>query len=128
MLAAGAIMLLRASGAGGGVGELLLVGALVALPGTTDAIAQSFHPQDLMCVGFCCAALSQALRRRWLTVGVLFGVAFLCKQFATLPMLAVVAAAPGWRARARLVLPAAGVVTAGVLPFYLVDPVDTTAP
>lgn len=126
VLGAGAVLLLGASGAGGGVGEVLLVGALVALPGTTDAIAQSFHPQDLMCVGFSCAALSQALRRRWFTVGVLFGVALLCKQFATLPLLAVLAAAPGWRARVRLVLPAAGVVTAGVLPFYLVDPVDTT--
>ena len=52
--------------------------------------------------------LAEALRRRWVATGVLFGVAFLCKQFALLPLVAVLVAVPGWRARARVAVPAAG--------------------
>jgi hypothetical protein len=125
VLVAGAVMLLRSTGAGRGTGEAFLVFALAVLPASSDAIVQSFHPQDLVCVGFACAGISQALRRRWLLVGVLFGVAFLCKQFAILPLLAVLAAAPGWRARVRTLVPATGIVALGVLPFYLADSVDT---
>ncbi len=117
-------MLLRASG-GAVLTEALLLIALAMLPSASDAIAQTFHPQDLMSVGFSCAGMAQALRRRWVAVGVLFGVAFLCKQFALLPLLAVLAAAPDWRARARVVVPVVPVVAAGVVPFYLVAPVDT---
>jgi hypothetical protein len=124
VLALGAGMLLRASG-GAVMAEALLVLALAVLPSASDAIAQTFHPQDLMSVGFSCAAMSQALRRRWVAVGVLFGVAFLCKQFAVLPLLAVLSAAPDWRARARVVVLVVPVVAAGVVPFYLVAPVDT---
>ena len=125
VLVGGAVMLLRSTGAGRGTGEAFLVFALALLPASSDAIVQSFHPQDLVCVGFSCAGISQALRRRWVMVGVLFGVAFLCKQFAVLPLLAVLAAAPGWRARVRTVVPAIGVVALGVLPFYVADSVDT---
>lgn len=124
VLAVGAGMLLRVAG-GGGVAEVVLVLALAVFPSASDAIAQTFHPQDLMSVGLSCAGMAQALRRRWVAVGVLFGVAFLCKQFALLPLLAVLAAAPGWRARARVVVPVGAVVAAGVVPFYIVAPVDT---
>jgi hypothetical protein len=125
VLAVGAVMALRATGAGGGVGEVLLVVALALFPAASDTIAQTFHPQDLMSVGLICAGLAQALRRRWVWVGAAFGAAFLCKQFAVLPLLAVVAAAPGWRARARILVPLGGVVALGVVPFYLVAPVAT---
>jgi hypothetical protein len=125
VLGAGAVMLLRRTQAGGRVAEMILLVALAALPAASDAIAQTFHPQDLMSVGFSLAGVSQALRRRWFVVGVLFGVAFLCKQFAILPLLAVLAAAPGWRDRGRILLPAAAVVAAVVVPFYLAAPVDT---
>lgn len=125
VLAVGAVMLLRATGSGGGVAEALLVLALAALPSASDAIAQTFHPQDLMSVGLICAGTAQALRRRWVAVGVVFAVAFLCKQFAVLPLLAVLGAAPGWRARARVAVPVVGVVALGVVPFYLAAPVDT---
>ena len=124
VMAVGAGMLLRRAG-GGGVAEALLVAALAVFPSASDAIAQTFHPQDLMSVGLSCAGMAQALRRRWVAVGVLFGVAFLCKQFAVLPLLAVLAAAPDWRARARVVVPVGIVVAAGVVPFYVVAPVDT---
>jgi hypothetical protein len=125
VLAVGSVILLRAAGAGGGPAEALLVVALALLPAASDAIAQTYHPQDLMSVGLACAGISQALRRRWFLVGALFAAAFLCKQFAILPLFAVVAAAPAWRARVRILVPAAGVVALGVLPFYVVAPVDT---
>jgi hypothetical protein len=122
VLAAGAVLFLRAAGAGRGIGELLLVLMLAVLPAASDAIAQTFHPQDLMSVGFACAGMAQASRRRWVLVGVLFGVAFLCKQFAVLPLLAVLAAAPTARARAWVFVAAGAVVAGGVVPFYLVAP------
>jgi hypothetical protein len=124
-LALGATMLAGAAGLAGTVRELALVVALMALPATTDAVAQSYHPQDLMSVGFAFAGVGLALRRRWVLVGVAFGCAFLCKQFALLPLAAVLAAAPTWRTRAWCVLAAVGVASAAVLPFYLVDPTDT---
>lgn len=125
VLGAGAVMLLRRTQAGGRVAEILLLVALAALPAASDAIAQTFHPQDLMSVGFSLAGVSQALRRRWFAVGALFGVAFLCKQFAILPLIAVLAAAPDWRDRGRILVPAAALIAAVVVPFYLVAPVDT---
>jgi hypothetical protein len=125
VLEIGAVALLRSAGRGRSIGELALVLCLAALPAASDTIVQSFHPQDLMSVGFSLAALSQAIRRRWIAVGLLFGVAFLCKQFALLPLLAVLAAAPHWRDRARMLVPAAGIVILGVAPFYLADSVDT---
>jgi hypothetical protein len=57
--------------------------------------------------------------------GVLFGVAFLCKQFALLPLVAVVVAAPRWRERARVGLPAVAVIACGIVPFLAVDPSGT---
>ena len=97
VLVVGSVGLLRAAGAGGGLAEALLVMLLAAIPAASDAVVETFHPQDLVCVGLGAAAIAQALRRRWVATGVLFGVAFLCKQFALLPLVAVVVAVPGWR-------------------------------
>jgi len=121
VLAAGCASLLRAAGAGGGALEIVLVLALAALPAASDAIVETFHPQDIVCVGLTFAAVAAALRRRWALAGALFGVAFLCKQFALLPLAAVVVCAPGWRERARVVVPAAAVLCCGLAPFLAVD-------
>jgi hypothetical protein len=121
VLAAGCLRLLRAAGAGGGPVELMLVLVLAATPAASGGIVETFHPQDLVCVGLSCAGLAEALHRRWVATGVLFGVAFLCKQFAILPLVAVLAAAPGWRDRGRVVVPAIVVVGCGILPFAVVD-------
>jgi len=125
VLAVGVGMFLRVTGSGRGLTQAAVVVGLAVLPTASDAIAQTFHPQDLMSVGLSCAALSQALRRRWVSVGVLFAVAFLCKQFAILPLVAVLAASPSWRDRARTLVPFAAVIASGVVPFYVVAPVDT---
>jgi hypothetical protein len=125
VLVFGCVSLLRVSGAGGGWAEAVLVLVLAAIPGAGDSIIETFHPQDLVCVGLGCAGLAQALRRRWVVTGVLFGVAFLCKQFALLPLVAVVVAVPGWRPRARVGLGALTVVGCGLIPFVAVDPSGT---
>ncbi len=125
VLVFGCVSLLRVSGAGGGWAEALLVIVLAAIPGAGDGIIETFHPQDLVCVGLGCAGLAQALRRRWVATGVLFGVAFLCKQFALLPLVAVLVAVPGWRPRARVGLAALAVVGCGLIPFVAVDPSGT---
>ncbi len=125
VLVAGSVGLLRAAGAGGGLAEALLVMLLAAIPAASDAVVETFHPQDLVCVGLGAAAIAQALRRRWVATGVLFGVAFLCKQFALLPLVAVVVAVPGWRERARVACPALVVVACGIIPFAAVDPSGT---
>ncbi len=124
-MAGGCLWLLRAAGAGGGILEVAAVGLLAALPPASDAMVQTFHPQDLVCVGAIAAGLGETVRRRWVAVGVCFGVAFLCKQFALLPLVAVVVAAPGWRPRLRIAGPATAVVVAGVLPFLLGDASQT---
>ncbi|MGA2521633.1 MAG: hypothetical protein ABSG81_12555 [Acidimicrobiales bacterium] len=121
VLAIGAVRLLRAAGGGGPI-ELLLVLMLAAIPAASDGIVETFHPQDLVCVGLTCAALGETLRRRWVLTGVLFGAAFLCKQFALLPLIAVVVAAPTMRARLLVVGVAAGVVGCGIAPFAVADP------
>jgi hypothetical protein len=120
VLAIGAVRLVRAAGAGG-LAELLLLAVLAAMPAASDGIVQTFHPQDLVSVGLCCAGLAEALRRRWVATGVLFGTAFLCKQFALLPLIAVLVAAPRWGPRFRVVGPAVAVVGLGILPFAAVD-------
>jgi hypothetical protein len=125
VLAAGCVLLLRAAGAGGGVGEVILVLALVAAPAASDGVVETFHPQDLVCVGLGSAGVAAALRRRWVSAGVLFGIAFLCKQFALLPFVAVVVAAPSWGTRLRSAGAAAVVVGAGIVPFAAVDPSGT---
>ncbi len=125
VLAFGGIRLLRVAGAGGGLAEALLVMLLAAIPAANDAIVETFHPQDLVCVGLGCAAVAEAMRRRWVVTGVMFGVAFLCKQFALLPLLAVLVAVPGWRQRVRVALPALAVVGCGILPFVAVEPTAT---
>jgi hypothetical protein len=121
----GAVRLLRASGAGGGLAEALLVILLALIPAASDGIVQTFHPQDFVCVGLGCAAVAEALRRRWVLTGALFGVAFLCKQFALLPLLAVLVAVPGWRQRVRVAVPVIVVVGCGIIPFLAVDPAGT---
>ncbi len=125
VLALGCIRLLRVAGGGGGVAEVVLVIALAAIPAASDGIVETFHPQDLVCVGLSSAAVAEALRRRWIATGVLFGIAFLCKQFALLPLVAVLVAVPGWRARVRVAIPVLVAVGAGIIPFAAVDPSGT---
>lgn len=106
-------------------GEAVGALSLALLPAASDALVQSFHPQDLLAVGFTLVALAQALRRRWVAVGVAVGIGVLCKQFAVLAVPGLLLAAPTWRARAQLAGTLAALCVAAVTPFWLADPVAT---
>ena len=121
VLAAGCADLLRAAGLGHGFAPPLTVMALALLPAASATLVQTFHPQDLVCVGLLCMAMGQALRRRWVLTGVLFALALTCKQFAVLALIPVLAAAPTWRERVRVLVPAGVVFAAVMAPFYVVN-------
>jgi hypothetical protein len=124
-LGAGSLALLRAVRPPSSWSVALLLLLLAALPAASDGITQTFHPQDILCVGALAAGVSQALRRRWAFAGALFGVAFLSKQFALLAFIPVIVAAPGWRERVRALVPAVVITIAGILPFFVVAPGQT---
>jgi hypothetical protein len=93
VLGAGAVVILRASGRGRCGWELVGLFMLACLPPVSMSLAEYFHPQDLVAMGFVLMGLSFALRERWLWTGILFGVAFSTQQFAILafvPLLAIV--------------------------------------
>jgi len=122
VLALGGLALLRATGADTLAAQAGLVAFLAFLPSASSAIVQLFHPQDILSLGLGLAALAQGVRGRWVLAGVLFGIAFLTKQFAVLLLLPALAAAPDGRSRVRIALPAALVFAAGILPFLLAAP------
>jgi hypothetical protein len=121
-LALGSLALLRAGDADTLANQAGLLAFLVVLPAASSAIVQLYHPQDLVSLGLALAGLAQALHRRWLWAGALFGAAFLTKQFAVLLLLPALVVAPDIRARVRLALMAALVFAAGIVPFMTADP------
>lgn len=125
VLVAGAVALLRAAGALCWTAEVALVVFLVILPSASSAIVQLFHPQDLLSLGLSASGLALLLRRRAAGAGVLLGLAFLTKQFAVLILVPAAVAAPDRRIRVRLLVPAAAVTVAGLLPFLAADPRTT---
>jgi len=122
VLVAGSWALLRATGAARRTTEVALVLFLVILPAASSAIVQLFHPQDLVSLGLSAGGLALVLRRRWAWAGLIFGMAFLTKQFAVLVLVPVLVAAPDGRTRGRVLLPAVAITAAGLLPFLLVAP------
>jgi 4-amino-4-deoxy-L-arabinose transferase-like glycosyltransferase len=125
VLVAGTQLLLRAANGRPTVGEAVAALGVAVIPAASDALIESFHPQDLLAVGLTLVALSQALRRRWLAVGLLLGAAVLCKQFAVLALPALVLVAPTWRARTWVVGSFLTICVAAVAPFWLADRVAT---
>jgi hypothetical protein len=122
VLVAGSWALLRAAGGARWTSEMALVVFLVILPAASSAIVQLFHPQDLVSFGLSAGAVALLLRRRWAWAGLLFGAAFLTKQFAVLVFVPAVVALPDGWTRRRVALPAAAVAVAGLLPFLAVAP------
>jgi hypothetical protein len=122
VLAVGALALLRAAGADTPAARIGLLAFLVVLPSASSAIVQLYHPQDILSLGLGLGALAQELRRRWVLAGVLFGAAFLTKQFAILLLVPALAAAPDGRSRVRVALTATLTFLAGILPFLVAAP------
>jgi hypothetical protein len=122
VLVAGSWSLLRAAGADRWGSEVVLVIFLVILPAASSAIVQLFHPQDLVSLGLSAGGVALLLRRRWSWAGLLFGAAFLTKQFAVLVLVPALVAVPDWRTRGRVALPAVAITVAGLLPFLIAAP------
>lgn len=102
--------------------ELGFLLGLAVVPATTDAVAEYFHPQDLLCLGFTGVGLALAIRGRWALAGVMLGAAFGEKQFVLLAFLPLVVSAPNRRAQLRMT--GAAIITAFVViaPFLFVEP------
>jgi hypothetical protein len=112
VLAAGFIAFLRASGRGRCGWELVGLLLLACLPPASMCLAEYFHPQDLIAMGFVLAGLACALHQRWVWTGVLFGLAISTQQFALLVFVPLLAMTPRNRLP-RLII--ASVVTAAVI-------------
>jgi hypothetical protein len=125
VLAAGCLTLLRAGGVDSLGAQAGLLALLTVLPAASSAIVQLYHPQDIVSLGLATGGLAQTLKRRWVLAGVLFGVAFLTKQFALLLLFPALVAAPDSRSRLRLAVASITVFGAGILPFLVSAPQAT---
>jgi hypothetical protein len=122
VLAVSAAALARSLDPGGGGGPTVLAFAgVLALPAVWGALADLFHPQDLLAMALVCLALRGAVTNRWVAVGVWLGAAFVTKQWVVLAAIPVVAVAPSWRARGNAVVAAAGAAGALLAPFLFGD-------
>lgn len=84
VLLGGAIALLRATDRGLRRWEPATLILLACLPPVWTCLQSTFHPEDLMAMGFALAAVGCALRGSWVGAGVLIGLAVLSQQFALL--------------------------------------------
>jgi len=122
VLAVAGLALLRAAGADTLGRQAGLLVFLAFLPAASSAIVQLYHPQDIVSLGLAIGGLAQTLRRRWVLAGVLFGLAFITKQFAVLVLIPALASAPDLRSRVRMVLLAVAVFGAAIIPFMVSAP------
>ena len=94
VLMAGAIAALRAAGRGLRGWEPATLILLACLPTVWTCVESTFHPEDLMAVGFALAAVACALRGSWIGAGALIGLAVLSQQFAILVAVPLLIVAP----------------------------------
>ena len=102
-LAAGIVVLMRASGCGRSVREAATLMAVACAPPVIMCLNEYFHPQDLIALGLALAAVGSVMRQRWMVAGVLLALAFTSQQFALLVVVPLVVALP-LRASKRLVV------------------------
>ena len=84
VLAFGVVTLLRATGRGRCLWEPVCLAAVACAPPVVMCLNEYFHLQDLIAVGLSLAALASVVQKRWLSAGILFGLAFTSQQFALL--------------------------------------------
>jgi hypothetical protein len=80
-------------------------------------IESTFHPQDIVAMGFSVAAMACALRRRWIAAGILIALAFLSQQFALLIAIPLFVFAPKDR---RIHFAGAAVLATALIVFPIV--------
>jgi hypothetical protein len=96
-LMGGSVSLLRAAGKGRRGWEVACLILLACLPPLWLCIEGGFHPEDLLAMGLAIAALSLALRDRWLIAGIMIAFAILSQQFALLVAVPLLFVAPAGR-------------------------------
>ena len=94
-LMGGVIAVLRAVGRGRCRWEPAILVVVACLPPVWLSLEGTFHPEDLMALGFALAAAACALRSWWIAAGMLIALAVLSQQYAllvALPLLVLVPA------------------------------------
>ena len=108
VLLAGLVAMLRASGRGRCGWEPATLLFVACLPPVWLCLEDTFHPEDLLAMGFALAAVACARRSSWVWAGVLVALAVLSQQFALLVAAPLLVLAPSVR---RLAYAAAAAVT-----------------
>jgi hypothetical protein len=75
-------------------------------------VEDTFHPEDLLAMGFALAAIAFALRNKWGLVGIVIALAFLSQQFAILVAAPLLVVAPATK---RLVYASSAVGTVALV-------------
>jgi hypothetical protein len=96
-LLAGLIVALRAMGRGRCRWEPATLMIVAVLPPVWMCIEGTFHPEDLIAMGFLLAAVAYAKRDAWAVAGVLIALSYLSQQFAILVGVALLVIAPSTR-------------------------------
>jgi len=117
VLLAGAISLLRVTGRGRRRWEPATLIVLAFLPPVWSCIQTTFHPEDLLAMGFVLATLACALRGSWVGAGILIALAFLSHQSALLVAAPLLILAPAPR---RIVFCLSAVATVAVVTLPLI--------
>ncbi len=94
VLVAGIIALLRVSGRGRRGWESLTLFLVAGTPPVLNCLTLYFHPQDLLAMGLILGGVACSVKKRWLWVGVLLGLAFCSQQFALLVIAPLIVIAP----------------------------------
>ncbi len=120
-LMAGLVSLLRTTGRGRCGWEPTTLVLVACLPPVWMSIESTFHPQDLIAMGFALGAMSCARRGTWMIGGVLVALAVLTQQFALLVAAPLLVLAPG-RQRLAFAGGAVGTTILVALPLLVANP------
>ena len=102
ILLAGIVTVLRASGRGRTGWEPLALLPVALTPCVLMCITYFFHPEDLLAMGLVLLGVTAFLKKTWIWVGVLLGLAVCAQQFALLVALPLLVLTPS-RARLKFV-------------------------
>jgi hypothetical protein len=123
-LLVGAVVLLRATGKGRCRWEPAALLIIASLPPVWTCLQTTFHPEDVLAMGFILAALGCVFRGSWAVAGLLIGLAFLSQQYALLVAVPLLVLAPPQR---RLAYGGSAAATVAIMAVVLVIVSGTSA-
>lgn len=119
VLMAGVISCVRAFGRGRRLWEPAALLTVALLPPVWMCIEHTFHPEDLLAIGFGLCAVALAKRGLWWAAGVFAALAILSQQYALLIAIPLLIAAPSGRRRIIYVASAAASAAIILVPMVL---------